>query len=90
MMELLGKFSTSLLLLNNFSYKLSSLKNKDENLRKCKIIYKEEMVISNDMHILGRASKKNVKFGLLAEIRQGRGLRGVHEPNLLSGIFFIV
>ena len=34
--------------------------------------------------------KKNVKFGLLAEIRRGRGLRGVHEPNLLSGIFFIV
>ena len=29
-----------------------------------------------------------MKFGLLAEIRWGRGLRGVHEPNLLSGIFF--
>ena len=31
--------------------------------------------------------KKNVKFGLLAEIRRGRGLKGVFEPNLLSGIF---
>ena len=31
--------------------------------------------------------KKYVKFGLLAEIRRGRGLKGVHEPNLLSGIF---
>ena len=35
----------------------------------------------------GFKKKKNVKFGLLAEIRRGRGLRGVHEPNLLSGIF---
>ena len=34
--------------------------------------------------------EKNVKFGLLAEIRRGRGLRGVQEPNLLSGICFIV
>ena len=39
---------------------------------------------------LGKASKKNVKFGLLAELRRGRGLRGVHGPNLLSGIYFIV
>ena len=30
-----------------------------------------------------------MKFGLLAEIRRGRGLRGVHEPNLLSGIFLL-
>ena len=34
--------------------------------------------------------KKNVEFGLLAEIRRGRGLRGIQEPNLLSGNFFIV
>ena len=41
--------------------------------------------------IKGRLQKeKNVKFGLLAEIRRGRGLRGVQEPNLLSGIFLIV
>ena len=30
-----------------------------------------------------------MKFGLLAEIRRGRGLRGVHEPKLLSGIFLL-
>jgi len=30
-----------------------------------------------------------VKFGLLAEIRLGRGPRGIQEPNLLSGIFVI-
>ena len=34
--------------------------------------------------------KKDVKFGLLAEISWGRGLRGVQEPNLLLGIFLIV
>ena len=33
--------------------------------------------------------KKNVKFGLLAEIRRGRGLRGIQEPNLLSDIFLL-
>ena len=39
----------------------------------------------------GRLQKeKNVKFGLLAEIRRGRGLRGIQEPNLLSGNFLIV
>ena len=31
-----------------------------------------------------------MKFGLLAEIRLGRGPRGIQEPNLLSGIFLIV
>ena len=36
---------------------------------------------------VGEGLKKNVKFGLFAEIRWGRGLRGVQEPNLLSGIF---
>ena len=30
-----------------------------------------------------------LKFGVLAEIRRGRGLKGVHEPNMLSGIFLL-
>ena len=38
----------------------------------------------------GRLQKKNVEFGLLAEIRRGRGLRAIQEPNLLSGNFFII
>ena len=53
-----------------------------------------ETIISFDQKFFGLRegfkNKKNVKFGLLAEIRRGRGLREVHEPNLLSGIFFIV
>ena len=40
--------------------------------------------------VLGKASKKNVELGLLAEIWQGWGLRGIQEPNLLSGNFLIV
>ena len=38
---------------------------------------------------LDRASK-NVKFGLLAEIRGGgRGLKGIQRPNVLSGTFLL-
>ena len=50
------------------------------------------MALDEQIHLdklMNSKGEKNVKFGLLAEIRQGRCLRGVQEPNLLSGIFLL-
>ena len=53
-----------------------------QNFPKCAYV-----ILETKMSHKGRPQKKNVKFGLLAEIRRGRGLRGIQEPNLLSGSF---
>ena len=69
---------------------LSSDKKEDSNQQVLKIFL--DFFFSKDsIYPLREGFKKeNVEFRLLAEIRRGRGLSGIQEPNLLSGNFFIV